>query len=359
MRYCWLLILPLMIGCGSTNPDSAGNDSNGDKRGVIMLRYTVGSQSTEQREEGFLNTIKDEYPELTIVSSDEYAGTTLDSSLETAKQQMIKHGDKIDGFFAVCEPNANGVLLALEKEGLDGKIKFVGFDPNERMVLALRDKKMHGIVLQDPVTMGNLAVKTMVAHLDSEMKLDEEKIKEDGKIKKRISTGEYCATPENMDTEEMKRLLNPAQQNGTGYQPEEPDYVIAVIPKGSTHEFWKSVHYGANEAAKELAAVGIEVEVLYKGPQEEGDREGQIKLVSQYINKKVDGICLAPLDSGALRAPVALAKENGIPVVIFDSGLDDSDELCVSYVATDNYVGGALAARCLGDALTKQEAAAK
>jgi len=346
-----------MIGCGEKTKETGGEGDGEKKQGVIMLRYKVGSESTEQREEGFLNTLKDEYPELDIISSDQYAGTTLEEALESAKQQIIKHGDNVDGFFAVCEPNANGVLLALEKEGLAGKLTFVGFDPNAKMVQAMREKKMDGIVLQDPVTMGNLAVKTMVAHLDPSMKLDEETIKEGGKIKTRISTGEYCATPENMNSEEMNRLLNPPMQNGAGFQPENPDYTIAVIPKGSTHEFWKSVHYGANEAAKELDAVGIKVEVIFKGPLDEGDAEGQKQLVNQFITKKVDGICLAPLDSGALRSPVALAKENGIPVVIFDSGLEDSDNLCVSYVATDNYVGGALAARCLGDALKKKAAA--
>lgn len=109
---------------------------------------------------------------------------------------------------------------------------------------------------------------------------------------------------------------------------------IAVIPKGSTHEFWKSIHAGAEAAAKELG----DVEVIWKGPEKESDREDQIKVVEDFITEKVDGIVLAPLDNTALATPVNDAQTAGIPVVIIDSGLKDVKT--VSFVATDNYAGG-------------------
>ena len=117
-------------------------------------------------------------------------------------------------------------------------------------------------------------------------------------------------------------------------------YRIAVIPKGTTHEFWRSVHAGAEQAAKELG----NVEVIWKGPLQESDREGQISLVQDFVTKRVDGICLAPLDSQALVAAVRGAKAEGIPTVIFDIALADESDI-VSYVATDNYRCGELAAR--------------
>src|SRR5262249_14189874 len=100
---------------------------------------------------------------------------------------------------------------------------------------------------------------------------------------------------------------------------------IAVIPKGTTHEFWKSVHFGALKAAKEL-----DVEILWKGPLQENDRQGQINEVEAFINRGVSGICLAPLDSKALRKYVSASMAKKIPVVIFDSGLEGDDY--VSYV---------------------------
>ena len=108
---------------------------------------------------------------------------------------------------------------------------------------------------------------------------------------------------------------------------------IAVIPKGTTHEFWKSIHAGALKAAKEF-----DVDIIWKGPLKEDDREEQIKVVEDMITRGVDGIVLAPLDDTALRAPVANAKRAGIPTVIIDSDLKSKD--FVSFVATDNEKGG-------------------
>ena len=121
---------------------------------------------------------------------------------------------------------------------------------------------------------------------------------------------------------------------------------IAVIPKGTTHVFWKSVHAGAELAAKELG----NVEILWKGPLLENDRDGQISVVQDFVTKKVDGICVAPLDKQALIGPVHEAVEAGVPVVIFDSALQDESKI-VSYVATDNYKGGQLAGKQMGEAL--------
>ena len=115
---------------------------------------------------------------------------------------------------------------------------------------------------------------------------------------------------------------------------------IAVIPKGTTHEFWKSIHAGALKAAQETGA-----EIIWKGPLKEDDREAQISVVEDFVTRGVSGIVLAPLDEVALRSPVADATRANIPVVIMDSGLK-SDEY-VSFVATDNYAGGKLAAQRL------------
>src|SRR5665213_1216478 len=118
-------------------------------------------------------------------------------------------------------------------------------------------------------------------------------------------------------------------------------YTIAVIPKGTTHEFWKSIHAGAVKAQQELAAKGVQVEIIWKGPLREDDRDQQIQVVENFTSRKVNGIVLAPLDSQALANPVASAVQAGIPVIIIDSGLK-SDKY-ISFVATDNFKGGQLA----------------
>jgi ribose transport system substrate-binding protein len=166
---------------------------------VIVMRYNPGSESTEQREDGFLETLAKDFSGIKILSSDQYSGTTPESSLDKSQQLLLKFGDKVNGMFAVCEPNGMGMLRALEGANLAGKVKFIGFDPSPTLIQAMDQKKVNGIVLQDPIRMGYLAVKTMVEHLQGKP------------VEKRISTGETIATPENMKEPKMEALLNPPQ----------------------------------------------------------------------------------------------------------------------------------------------------
>lgn len=116
-----------------------------------------------------------------------------------------------------------------------------------------------------------------------------------------------------------------------------PRLQIAVIPKGTTHEFWKSVHAGAVKAAREM-----DVDIIWKGPLKEDDLKSQIDLVQSFTAQRVAGIALAPLNDKALVASVNGASAAGVPVVIFDSAL--SGGKTVSFVATDNRAAGGLAA---------------
>lgn len=119
---------------------------------------------------------------------------------------------------------------------------------------------------------------------------------------------------------------------------------IAVIPKGTTHEFWKSVHAGAVKAAREL-----DVDIVWKGPLKEDDLKSQIDLVQSFTAQRVSGITLAPLNDKALIASVDAADRAGIPVVIVDSAL--SGGKIASFVATDNRAAGRLAGERMGQLL--------
>src|SRR6266496_4957576 len=123
-------------------------------------------------------------------------------------------------------------------------------------------------------------------------------------------------------------------------------YTIAVIPKGTTHEFWKSIHAGAIKAERELNGKGLKTEIIWKGPLKEDDRDQQIQVVENFMTRRVSGMVLAPLDYQALVRPVHRAILAKVPVVVMDSDLK-SDEY-VSFVATDNYKGGRLAGEEMG-----------
>ncbi len=174
----------------------------GGKGKVIMLRYQEGSASTMNREQGFLDVLKEKYPEIEVVSSNQYGKATTESAYLASENLLsplraTDGGLTIDGIFCPNESTTFGMLRALEDSGLAGKVKYVGFDSSDRLVLAMRKGYIQGLVLQDPINMGYLGVKTMMAHLRGE------------KVEKRIDTGSAVATPENMDEPKMKNLLEP------------------------------------------------------------------------------------------------------------------------------------------------------
>src|SRR5918999_3497627 len=121
---------------------------------------------------------------------------------------------------------------------------------------------------------------------------------------------------------------------------------IAVIPKGTSHVFWQSIHAGAAKASQEL-----DVNIIWRGPLREDDRASQVAEVEGFITRGVSGIVLAPLDEAALVGPVSEAARAKIPVVIIDSAL--KGDQYVSFVATDNRKGGSMAGEALGKMLPK------
>lgn len=131
----------------------------------------------------------------------------------------------------------------------------------------------------------------------------------------------------------------PAGSSAGSPAPDSRKLSIAVIPKGTTHRYWKSVRRGSQKAADELG-----VNMIWKGPLKEDDRAAQISIVEQFVSDGVSGILLAPLDDVALKRPADSAMEKKIPVVIIDSALKGSQgEDFTAFVATNNHEGGKIA----------------
>lgn len=169
----------------------------GGKGKVLMLRYLEGSASTTDREEGFLEVIKTKYPNIELVSTDQYAGATRDSAKRTAENLLQRYGDQVTGVYASNEPATTGMLLALQDRGLAGKITFVGFDSSPQFVEAMKNNQMQGIVVQNPFAIGELGVKAMIDSLLGKP------------VEKRVDTGVMMITPDNLNSPEAQKLLNP------------------------------------------------------------------------------------------------------------------------------------------------------
>ncbi len=168
----------------------------GGKGRIIMLRYQEGSASTAERERGFMETMNSRFPDIQFLSDNQYAGATTETAF-TASENLLNTFTKPDAIFTPNESSTFGCLRALQSRGLAGKIVFVGFDSSTKLVEALRNKEIQGLVLQNPFNMGYLGVKTATAIIRGE------------NFEKRIDTGVMLATPENMDDPEIKQLLNP------------------------------------------------------------------------------------------------------------------------------------------------------
>jgi ribose transport system substrate-binding protein len=116
--------------------------------------------------------------------------------------------------------------------------------------------------------------------------------------------------------------------------------LIGVVPKATAHLFFVSIHAGVDRAA-----LDFHVNVLWNGPNEETDHARQIEIVDSMVARQVDALAISATDERALVAPVERALRAGIPVTIFDSGVNV--EGYTSFIATDNYGAGCTAARTL------------
>jgi ribose transport system substrate-binding protein len=166
---------------------------------LVLFRYQVGSESTEQREKGFEDVVAEavkkqeatKAPTITWLSKDVYAGATIDDAERQAGPLLSRlKGQRIDGIFAANESSTTGLLSALRSQGMLGKVRVVGFDQSEPLLQALEEGTLDGSVVQDPYRMGYLSVWALVHHLEGY------NVSPDGK--QAVSTGEYLLTKDNL-----------------------------------------------------------------------------------------------------------------------------------------------------------------
>jgi ribose transport system substrate-binding protein len=173
----------------------------GDKGKVVLLRYAEGSESTLQREAGFLDAIGT-HSGITVASANQYGGADVEGAYKKSEALLSRYKNSdgtlgIDGIFTPNESTSIAMLRVLEDNGWAGKVRFVGFDASDTLVKGLSDGHIDGLVLQDPVNMGYLGVKTMAAHLKGE------------KVERRVDTGVRLVMRDQMNDPDARELLHP------------------------------------------------------------------------------------------------------------------------------------------------------
>lgn len=163
---------------------------------VILMRYAINSQSTEEREQGFLDALA-KFPEVSLLSSDKHAGPDEAGAIQLGEQLVASYGSEVNGIFCPNQSTASGMLTVLRRAQLAGKVRFVGFDAGENIAQGIESGEMQGTVLQNPVQMGYEAVKTMYEHLQGR------------KVADRIEIAETLATKDNAAEPAVHALLYP------------------------------------------------------------------------------------------------------------------------------------------------------
>jgi ribose transport system substrate-binding protein len=166
---------------------------------VLLLRFAESSASTREREQGFLDTLKKDFAGISVIDPPQYAGPEVNSAKRASENMITAYLGKFDGVFCPNETSAAGMLIALEDRQLAGKVRFVGFDANPRVIAGVREKKLDGVVLQDPFKMGYQSVKAMLDHIAGKP------------VPPSTDTGAAVATPENVNAPEIHRLIYPLE----------------------------------------------------------------------------------------------------------------------------------------------------
>jgi len=160
---------------------------------IIVVKYMPGSASTTNRENGFIETLKKEFPGIEIVDS-QYGKDTVETALQ-ATEDMLTKNTELDGLFACNASTAVGAMQALKSQRRSGKVKMVGFDTETALVAGLKEGVIDSLVAQNPFKMGYEGVKTVLAKLDGK------------EVPRRIDTGVYLVTLDNLDTPEIRSLI--------------------------------------------------------------------------------------------------------------------------------------------------------
>ena len=142
------------------------------------------------------------HPNLKVVSDNQYGGVDVDSAIrksESTLSRFKKSDGSLDvaGIFCPNESTTLAMLRVLHDNGWTGKVKLIGFDSSEPLEKGLRDGHIDGLILQDPVKMGYLGVKTMVAHLKGQS------------VEARVDTGVRLVTQKEMNEPAAAELLHP------------------------------------------------------------------------------------------------------------------------------------------------------
>jgi ribose transport system substrate-binding protein len=165
---------------------------------VALIEFQPGSQTNTERAEGFTEGLAD-HPNLELVAQ-QPSHSDVNEARRVTEDILIANPD-LDGVFAANEPSVLGAIQAIEAAGKTGEVTVIGWDAAPDEITALQSGQIHALVVQNPFNMGFLGVQNMIDHL------------RDGAEMTSADTGVTFVTAENMESEEVRAVLEPSCDN--------------------------------------------------------------------------------------------------------------------------------------------------
>lgn len=160
---------------------------------VALVVHDQTSRTGIERRDGFVNRIKEAYPNIKIVDI-QYGGGDHLRSTDLAKA-IIQARPNLKGIFGANEGSAIGVINAVKELGKVGQIVVIGYDSGKQQIDAIMEGVMAGAITQRPVKMGYMAVEAAIKAIKGE------------ELPKYIDSGFYWYDKTNIDDPEVKASL--------------------------------------------------------------------------------------------------------------------------------------------------------
>jgi ribose transport system substrate-binding protein len=160
---------------------------------VACIPFIPGAATSIWREQGFVEEIK-KYPKIKLLPI-RYSQSDVAIGMAVVEDILTAHPD-LKGIFAANEAGTIGTIQALKTKNKIGKVKVIGFDAAPNEIKSLKAGEIDGLIVQDPFKMGYEGVKAAIKSMQNET------------IPKRIDTGVYVVTKENLSQPEIKRLIS-------------------------------------------------------------------------------------------------------------------------------------------------------
>jgi ribose transport system substrate-binding protein len=166
----------------------------GETGRVAIIGFVQGGSNSDLREAGLLNVMR-QHPDVHVIAR-EYVISDHNLAADLANKVISTHPE-LDGIIALNEASTIGVAKEVQRLGLVGKVKVIGFDSSVEALEYLQDGVIQATIIQNPFSMGYLGVKYAADTIDGKQ------------IPDQVDTGTKIIDMENMFWSENQKLLFP------------------------------------------------------------------------------------------------------------------------------------------------------